>query len=256
MGNPTWSSQLPFRPVKWLTDNPEPQNLLPLVGLPGLSPCLSPPSLRLLDRSPHTAPSGPQYALSSMPAFLFLKASCIYSFIFSYIHVMLWKQIQHANIRSFIQSFSKHSRARPWNRTNNKLRGIRHISSLEMLTFLVERQINESQCRVINAVTVRWAKALEGPNDAAQKFQREDITAQVIQEQGHKERRPFGEWRVLTGHGHPWWMVPRKLWIVMPNIFIKNKLWKVYFHLIKIIQNEDSIGISCFLSIYRCFLFN
>lgn len=73
-----------------------------------------------------------------------------------------------------------------------------------MLTFLVERQIYESQRRVINAVIVWWAKALEGPSDGVQKLQREDVTAQVIQEQGHKERRPFGEWRVLTGHGHPW----------------------------------------------------
>lgn len=51
----------------------------------------------------------------------------------------------------------------------------------------MERQIYESQRRVINAVIVWWAKALEGPSDGVQKLQREDVTAQVIQEQGHKE---------------------------------------------------------------------
>lgn len=43
----------------------------------------------------------------------------------------------------------------------------------------MERDINE-QCKVINGVIVLWAKVLEGPNNSAQKFQREDITAQVM----------------------------------------------------------------------------
>lgn len=39
-----------------------------------------------------------------------------------------------------------------------------------------------------------WAKALEGPNNSSQKFQREDITTQVTQDLGHGESWPFGEW--------------------------------------------------------------
>ena len=39
----------------------------------------------------------------------------------------------------------------------------------------MERDINE-QCKVINGVIVLWAKALEGPNNSAQKFQREDTS--------------------------------------------------------------------------------
>lgn len=52
----------------------------------------------------------------------------------------------------------------------------------------MERQTNESQRRVINAERVLWAKALEGPDNSAQKFQREDVPAQGTQELGP------GEW--------------------------------------------------------------
>lgn len=51
--------------------------------------------------------------------------------------------------------------------------------TVEALTSLVEKAIHELQCRVIDSVLVLWAKALEGPNNSAQKFQGEDITGRV-----------------------------------------------------------------------------